>query len=246
LIDEVPNIFTLIWLDEGNKILVGEEINNGLRVWDTTTGTLIQTFADANTGGNAVWSWDDQTLAVIPAIDVLLLNAETFEAVGYLSLVSDFEQDYQPWQLDWSPINNHLAVGYMNGRVRIWDTEKLSILEELQANESPVERPDMQSPVLSGLKTVAYNIDGTHLYAVSADGTIRGWQVRNGDTIFDAQFQTIIYEAVWNPDRSMLAIGTRPTVDTATNSSPNKLVTSDLRDGSLHIVYYDDLASHIA
>ncbi|MEO8611576.1 MAG: hypothetical protein ABI690_27000 [Chloroflexota bacterium] len=111
-IDEVPHILTLIWLDN-NQILTGEEDDNGLHVWDASTGKLIRDYEDTRAGNEATRSADGQILAVIPATNVELLNAKTFNAVDALSLVSDFKQNYQAWAMNWSPFGNTLVVGYM-------------------------------------------------------------------------------------------------------------------------------------
>ncbi|MEO8611577.1 MAG: hypothetical protein ABI690_27005 [Chloroflexota bacterium] len=108
----------------------------------------------------------------------------------------------------------------------------------MQANESQL---NSGWPVSSSVQNVTYSSDGQSVYAVSTDGTIRGWKVSDGQVFFDAHFDDTIYDAAWSPDRTTLAIGTKPHPNDTTSSAISE---KTWRDDSLHLLQYDELAAY--
>jgi len=69
----------------------------------------------------------------------------------------------------------------------------------------------------TAIRNVHFSPDGQYLTSVSADGSIRTWNLSTGKSISDISTETLISAAAWTVDGSQLAYG----VNTSQKSNPS-------------------------
>lgn len=208
---------TLDWIPNTPHLLTGMDgaVVPAVRLWDTTTGSLVDTYDIS--AANFSRSPTNNLLAVIPSYWVDLRDPTTLELFAQLRLETDYEQGYMVSAVAWSSDSAQVATGYLNGKVRIWEVGTSEIVREFQANEQVFENLGVPT---STVKEVAFSLDGTSLWSVSADGTLRQWGLQDGRLIVDQSLNKAIFAAAWSPYQARLALGVAPDDQPDTMGTP--------------------------
>lgn len=140
---------------------------------------------------SVAWSPDGDRI-VVSGEEGLYLYTTDYE------LLDSFAFENNPFTLStvWSPDGTMAASLYPNGKVYLWDTENLSLVNTWQAHTV------MPS-------SIAWNSDGTKIAASSWDGTVTIYDVIQELPldILDGQIFGAINSVVWQPNGHQLAFG---------------------------------------
>jgi dipeptidyl aminopeptidase/acylaminoacyl peptidase len=153
------------------------------RLWDIDTGENIETMIGGTYTVPAIaFSPDGGVLAVVNG-DVVRLRE-----VGAESIVGSFLSETPLYSIAFSPDGDILAVGDINNQIRLWDPD--------EAFRTGVDQyPD--PVILSG-----------HNGAEGGDGTIRLWDIANGESLITLTgFERGVTCVGFNPDGRILASG---------------------------------------
>ncbi|KZF22325.1 WD40 repeat-like protein [Xylona heveae TC161] len=99
--------------------------------------------------------------------------------------------------LAWSPTGTFIATGSVDRTLRIWNPEKANVKysTDLRGHSGTVER-------------VAWNpVREAELASVSADGTVRFWDVRSKTSVGEAKIGGEGFSIAWAPDGSEVIVG---------------------------------------
>lgn len=206
-----PEIFALTWTPDGSKIIAGTPEVITLHVWDSETGKLL---GDYRSGGTIDISWtsDGTRMATAnPGGSAQILDGTTFELLERFSIPGSVVggQGRDVYITQWDPTDTLVAIGSLNGVVRIWNPSSDRILHEFAGHDNP-----SADSFRSAIRSLRFSDDGLELTSVSADGTIRTWDISTGQRIFDMNVGEYISAAAWNPDGTQLAYGVRASQDT--------------------------------
>jgi hypothetical protein len=102
--------------------------------------------------------------------------------VANYSLPSDYNNNYQAIEISIAPDGKNIAIGYLNGWVRIWDVERQQIISQFAAHE---EHPQCCHSEYAAV--TAIHFDGKFLTTVTSDGTFRRWDSSTQELITDMQ-----------------------------------------------------------
>ncbi|PKY03106.1 WD40 repeat-like protein [Aspergillus campestris IBT 28561] len=145
-----------------------------VKVWDTRTGRLINTFEGHLAGISTIsWSPDGATIAsgsddkTIRLWNVLTGKAHPIPFVGHHNYV---------YQIAFSPKGNILVSGSYDEAVFLWDVRSASVMRSLPAHSDPV----------GGIDVVW---DGTLIASCATDGLIRIWDTATGQCL-----RTLVHE----------------------------------------------------
>ncbi len=189
-------ITRIAWSSDGKKI-ASPSRDSSIRLWDVTTGDLLQTL-DGNTGGHAVWY---ASVAWSPD------GSQIAATSGDRSVeLWDLENGTMYWALDghtgpvysvsWSPDGSEIVTASNDGTVRLWDIDQTDL---------KWTATDHSNSVLA----VAWSPDGKRVASGSADKTIRIWEKHIGLTsrlVLEGHSDPVA-SVCWSPDAALLASG---------------------------------------
>ncbi|MEV4138503.1 pentapeptide repeat-containing protein [Dactylosporangium sp. NPDC049742] len=194
------------WSPDGTRLATGG--NDGVRVWNATTGEEHLQFAGHTDWVRSVtWSPDGTRLATGGNDGVWIWNtatgAEHRHLAGHTSSVE---------AVAWSPDGTHLATGG-DDSVRVWNATTGVEHLQLAGHTSSVE-------------AVAWSPDGTHL-ATGGDDGVRVWNTAAGaEPLQLAGHTEWVRSVAWSPDGTRLATGSNDGVriwNTATGTEHLRL-----------------------
>jgi serine/threonine protein kinase/WD40 repeat protein len=153
----------------------------------TTIGGLesaIVASALSADGNHAAATTGDQQIAVIDCANRSTLRVLRFDQEGQEGFTS----------LDFSPVNNHLAAGSMDGYLRIYDPF---------AGDAP-RRTMQHGP---RIHRVAFSPDGKYVMAAGLQGAVRMWDAATGDLVAQLPMGKVeIRAACFSPDSSRIYV----------------------------------------
>jgi WD40 repeat protein len=145
-----PGYLTPVFSPDGKMLAVGN-LNYETRLFDVFSGTLLHALPKRGTREIA-FSPDGKTLAAA-YVDG---SVATWDVEGGKLLRSRQSGCTQVFSLDWSPKGDVLVTGGQQGKIVLWDPQKLSKLQELEA--------------LPWVFQVRFTTDGVRLLGSSAAG----------------------------------------------------------------------------
>ncbi|MBD2236342.1 PD40 domain-containing protein [Aulosira sp. FACHB-113] len=192
---------------DGQKLASGSA-DKTIKIWDMTTGKLLNTLTGHNSPINSVaFSSDGQKLASGSADKTIKIwDMTTGKLLNTLTGHS-------------SPINSvavssdgqKLASGSADKTIKIWDMTTGKLLKTLTGHSSYVS-------------SVVFNLDGQKLASGSADNTIKIWDITTGKLLNTlAGHSNYVSSVVFSPDSQKLAFG----------SSDNTIKIWDMTTGKL-------------
>ena len=146
-----------------SKYIASSSLDRTIRVWDTNTGTCIQSLKDHTSWVRAVaWSPDSKYIAsgsddtTIKVWDATTENCiHTLE--GHTSIV---------WSAAWSPDRKYIASGSFE-EIKIWDAVTGACINTLTGNTY-------------GINSVSWSSDGKHIIGSSNNKIIKIWDAQSG------------------------------------------------------------------
>lgn len=210
-------IFALTWSLDGTKIIAGTPEQITLHVWDARSGEFL---GDHWSRGAIHLSWnsDGTRLATAnPGGSAQVLDGTTFEILEHFSIPRVDEQlggqGRDVYVVQWDPTDTLVAIGSLNGVVRVWNPISGDILHEFIGHDEQII-----DSFQSAIRNLRFSDDGLILTSVSANGVIRSWDISNGERILDMNLREYISAAAWSPDGTQLAYGIRESPDSLEGS----------------------------
>ncbi|MDX2136711.1 MAG: hypothetical protein SF123_01355 [Chloroflexota bacterium] len=242
-ISEENIVATLVlWSLDAQSIFTSSATNTApsLREWDVRDGTIRHELSGFEAYA-ATWSPDGQMLAVSGLVQITFIDSATFTQQNRLEPEQgDFDNRYQISSLDWATDGQTMAVGYLNGQVRIWDLARHRILHTFQANESVSRTSNYRTSSIIALR---YMADETRLVSVSEDGTLRGWDITTGEVIINQDLAIpVVYSADFSPWGGQIVVGGTPIAPTDSQVAMTESNTTGLPTNTLEIVVADPSA----
>jgi WD40 repeat protein len=171
-----------------------------LRKWDATTGVLLLE-TDVVAGGLTL-SPNGQTLFGVTGIQLSSISPETLEIIDTYRLDQDHEQGYQAIRWSISPHSERLVIGYLNGRVRVWDLVNVSVLHEFNAHPNP---SGLCCTVTDSTVAAIYD-DGQFVSSITVDGTFRVWDMTGERGISTVNDHPIALRTSFSPYGGRLSV----------------------------------------
>ncbi len=98
------------------------------------------------------------------------------------------------WAMDWSPNDKYLAVGSMDGHVRIYDAQTLQLMKILAGHSETVD-------------AVNWSPSGNYIASTGHDATVRLWDLASNSAKVLKGHTAQVRNVKWSPDGSNLASG---------------------------------------
>jgi WD40 repeat protein len=175
------------------------------RLWDIDTGENIETMIGGTFTVPAIaFSPDGRVLAVVNGGMVRLRE------VGSESIVGSFLSETPLYSIAFTPDGDILAVGDINNQIRLWDPD-----EAFRTGVDQYPDPVMLSGHNGADGTfsaliwdLGFNPEGELLASAGGDGTIRLWDIANGESLITLTgFERGVTCVGFSPDGRILASG---------------------------------------
>ena len=163
-------------------------------------GQLVQRIRDGAFFDSIAWEPNGNRLAGSASIStgplstqmVLLWDGDTGQIVMTIDLPPGDSHGAGP--IAWSPTDNLLAAGMVDGTVIIWDTVSGTVQSTIQAHDDPIT-------------DVVWSSDGTRLVTGSQDRTAKLWDLNTGQTLLVYQYEEARRSGItWSPDDSKITV----------------------------------------
>ena len=197
-----------VWSPDGTRILTTDD--NGVRMWDATTGETTQTLTTTNWTNSAVWSPDGTRILTAGRGGVRMWDATTGETTQ--TLTTDSTRSAV-----WSPDGTRILTADNKG-AHIWDATTGETTQTLTTDWTD---------------SAVWSPDGTRILTTDDNGA-RIWDATTGETT-----QTLTTgwtdSAVWSPDgtRILTADNKGARIWDATTGQPLGICIDLLPEGAL-------------
>lgn len=129
--------------------------------------------------------------------------------------------------MQWNKDGTRLATGFLDGHTRIWTLEG-NMEHNMASHCAPVQE-------------LRFNAPGTHLMALSADGKVVIYDVREGDTIKTVVLQDEeVVSADWISKTQVMVGGEKGTIGHIDISKDKPLTSFPAHTGEISFALYDD------
>lgn len=203
-----PETVERVSFSPDNAILATIRFNNTIRLWDTTTGTLIQTFTSQDT--------DKQETDYHKNIEYVLFSPDNRTVVGLTGggkiriwdVITGERKGLSEYpgyvrNISFSPDGRTLATGILGGKIRLWDVdtgEHKKTITNLSVRFSVMHEHDLKPYSPDGRMFLFRNIDGTfYLWDVvtKQEQTLSGMN-------YNSKERPYVTHAVISPDSQTL------------------------------------------
>lgn len=216
------------WSEDNQQIMISTIF--GLRVFDAQTGEIIAdyTAVEAGVGTIGELAWDSQyrRLAAGGAVGLYIFSGDRLEnLVSYFNEFTEDELDSEEsgnrigfFTIAWHPSDQMIIGGNANGVVRVVNPDTGDILMTLSAHPNAdlpvprgVEITEFRRFIQSRMvRNVSFSPDGSQLYTVTRDGTLRVWDVLTGKMVAEELLGQMVAGVDWSPYMGRLAYTVRP------------------------------------
>jgi WD40 repeat protein len=231
----VLDFLSITWSPDGSSVIASSAegitaAGNALLV--TLDGLQITLI---HTGISGVyWSPDRSIIASLSVNGVFMLDSTTFAVQE--ERYDGNPETHRPGFLNqsirfaWRPDGMGFAIGMANGRVLLWnrgDTQPAFTLEANSYNGT--------DPYLAFVNALRFNHDGSQVTAMSADGTLRTWDVQSGTLLSDQQL-SVNYSANFSPYGARIALGLASSAEASSTALSSDLNVYEVSAANLEIV----------
>jgi WD40 repeat protein len=142
-----------------------------------------------------------------------------FERLGLSQLADNgIRPDHQAvWSLAWNANKSLVATGHQNGVLRVWDVTQTPVTAALELSANDAASTDYD---VGAVRAVIFRACDRQVVAISANGTLRGWETETGEVFIDDQFDDGIIAAEFSPDGTLLAYSADGVDDIVIESVP--------------------------
>jgi WD40 repeat protein len=180
----------LVWDHKRGRIIAGG--GHGFSLWNSKTGTILQTVPLKHGAFKLALSQDGHKLAVAGSNIISTYDAEKLTRIRHWPAHREVI-----YSIAWHPAGTLLASGGADTSAKIWDTRTGRVLHTLNGHGGPVRH-------------VTWSPDGTRLCTGGSDATVRLWDTGTGLEIcvFDKpdSIMQYIQGLAWSPDGSRIGI----------------------------------------
>ena len=186
-----PGVYKLAWSPDGKRLAAAMN-SNIVQVFDVKTGGVVLTYNGFSNKVNALdWSPDGKYIVTTGTSDpTTVWNASTGQNIVTYPL-NDRDAEYS---LAWSPDSKRIALGNVDGSVRIWKPFNNQILAYNGHSQN--------------VTSIAWSPDGKRIATASIDNTV---QISDANTsqlyYIYANFNNEVRTVAWSPDSRFIAAG---------------------------------------
>ena len=195
------------WSPDGRRIASGSDDENGVHVWDATSGNDHSTFLGVgldrgpdNWVQAVAWSPDSRRLVwgnagYVVQIQDISTAQYSLSYRGHAGAVN---------AVAWSPDGKRIASGSSDHTVQVWDVATGKNL--LTYTEHTREKA--KGGVIGGVCSVVWSPDGTRIASGGSDKTVQVWDAATGKNLLTyAEHTDRVAGVAWSPDSKRIASG---------------------------------------
>ncbi len=191
----------LLWYPEDqNLFILSARESSTITVWDTINHIGIQELVIGSYVSASFNHTNSQIALAGPSI--LLLDSNSLQEISYWQETEPPGSGFDMGALAWSN-DGLIAVGSLNGSIRIINPNTNMILQTLQGSEI-----DYETSYLSQIRAITFSQDNTIIRSISGNGTIRSWNVDNGSMISTFDLPESVQGSQWNFSGNQVAYAT--------------------------------------
>jgi WD40 repeat protein/class 3 adenylate cyclase len=220
-LQSVPAWITTLAFTPDGKTVVGGALDRNVRVWDTTSGSIVQTFP-SESGGRIQVEIDPRGRTVLSSADDGSVTAWDLSGNQMLGRTFDWGTGNCCMYVAVNPARTVMATGDLDGTVDLVDLRTLHEYANL-----PVIKGDL---IATGL---AFTSDGRLLVTGDQGGNLIFWDVRTGAAVRRLRVaEPVTFGLAVSPDQKLLAVQTQ-----ATGASHAQVQVLDFATGSVLHTY---------
>jgi WD40 repeat protein len=187
------NVNSVAWNHDGSKILSGSN-DKTLRIWDGTTGELLNTLEGHSKSVESVaWNHDDSRIASA-SVDGTINFWDGVSCELLMTFVDETPLTSVP-SLSWNYDSSKIASTSEDGKVRIWNVSTGKLFLTLSGHTGWTQ-------------SASWNHDSNKIVSASRDKTIKIWNALTGDLMKSLEGHSgSVVSASWNHDDSLIVSG---------------------------------------
>jgi WD40 repeat protein len=168
-------------------------VDGTARLWDATTGGLLEIFSGHRARVSSVAFSPDGARLATASDD---FTAKLWDVSRGLEIRTFAGHTLRVWRVVFSPDGVHLATGSADGTARIWDTTTGNEVFTLRGQ--------------AGVINPIYSRDGTRLSTAATDGSVKVWDALSGrERLMLETSSPSATRAAFSPDGSRLAVASQ-------------------------------------